>query len=149
MFRLVLIHQLVLSLLVGPMLCCCSTARLGKDVSPTSCTTASGEKSPRKHCCGGDQKSPDGGRKSPGGEKPGDPANCPCKDAPAKVVAVPEAPAGTADSLTLLTAGVAVLDLAATLDGPANARPSASRFDHRSSSPSTADLLFAHHNLRC
>ncbi len=148
MFRLVLIHQLVLSLLVGPMLCCCTTARLGHDASPPPRSTASGDQSPRKHCCGGDQKSPDGGRKAPGGEKPGDPANCPCKDAPAKVVVVPEAPAGTADSLTLLTAGVA-FDVAATLDGPANARPSASRFDHRSSSLSTADLLFAHHNLRC
>lgn len=131
------------------MLCCCTTARLGHESGLTSRTTAPGEKSPRKHCCGGEQKSPDDGRKTPGGENPGDPGHCPCKDSPAKVVAVPEAPSGTADSLTLLSAGVATLDVAVPLDGPANSRRSAARFDHRSSSPSTADILFAHHNLRC
>ena len=131
------------------MLCCCTTARLGHESGSTSRTTASGDQSPRKHCCGGDPKSPDSSRKAPGGEKPGDPANCPCKDAPAKVVAVPEGPSGTADSLTLLSAGVAALDVAVPLDCPANARRSAARFDHRSSSLSTADLLFTHHNLRC
>ena len=149
MFRLVVIHQLVLSLLVGPMLCCCTAARLGHDASPPSRNTAAGDKSHRKHCCEGKQQSPDSGRKAPGGEKPGDPANCPCKDSPAKAVAVPEAPSGSADSLILLSAGVATLEVAATLGGPANALRSAPRFDFRSSSLSTADLLFAHHNLRC
>lgn len=147
MFRLVLIHQLVLSLLVGPMLCCCTTARLGHGTSPTSRTTAPAGQYQRKQCCGDRQKSSDDDRHTPDGKKPGGPAKCPCKDSPAKVLAVPEVAAGSADSLGLLNSGTATLALPATLDGPA-ARPAA-RFDFRSSSLSTADLLFAHHNLRC
>lgn len=146
MFRLVLIHQLVLSLLVGPMLCCCGAARLGRDAG----TANAGEKAPRKTCCGAEQKSPDGGPKVPGGDKkPGGPANCPCKESPAKVAAVPEAPSGAADVSTLLSAGTSHFDVPFTLDGPLNARRPSPPFDCRSSSVSTADLLFAHHNLRC
>lgn len=149
MFRLVLIHQLVLSLLVGPMLCCCSGARLGHDSVPTPRTSTPAEKAPPKHCCGGGEKSPNGGRKAPAEKQPGDPANCPCKDGPAKTATVPEAPAPTSDSLTLLSAGVALFDAPLTLGGPAHATRPALSFDLRSSSVSTADLLFAHHNLRC
>lgn len=149
MFRLVLIHQLVLALLVGPMLCCCSAARLGHHSGSTSRTSTPVEKAPRKHCCGGEQKSPDGDRKAPGDQKPGGPANCPCKDAPAKVASVPEAPSASSDSLTFLSAGVSLFDLPLTLDGPAHGARPAPHFDLRSSSVSTADLLFAHHNLRC
>lgn len=149
MFRLVLIHHLVLALLAGPMLCCCSAARLGHDSGPTSRTSTPVEKAPRKHCCGGEPKSPDGGRKPPGDKTPGGPANCPCKDAPAKVAVVPEAPSGAADVLTLLSSGVALFEAPLTLDGPARGVRPALHFELRSSSVSTADLLFAHHNLRC
>lgn len=147
MFRLVLIHHLVLSLLVGPMLCCCSAARLGHESGSASQKTL-GEKAPRKHCCGGEQKSPGGDREAPGEKKPTGPANCPCKDAPAKA-AVPEVPSAASDSLTLLSAGLALFDAPLTLDGPAHGVRPALHFELRSSSVSTADLLFAHHNLRC
>ena len=148
MFRLVVIHQLVLSLLVGPMLCCCTTARLATDPAGSQ-TTYGGEKSQRKHCCGERQKSANGGQQTPADEKPGDPAKCPCKDAAPTVAAVPEVAAGSADLLTLLSAAVATFDLPAALAGPVSAPRPAARFDRRSSSVSTADLLFAHHNLRC
>lgn len=148
MFRLVVIHQLVLSLLVGPMLCCCTTSRLANDPSGSQ-TAGAGEKPQRKHCCGERQKSTDGGRQTPGGEKSGDPAKCPCKDAAATVVAVPESAAGSADLLSLLSAAITTFDYSLTLAGPSNAPHPPARFDFRSSSVSTADLLFAHHNLRC
>ncbi len=147
MFRLVVIHQLVLSLVVGPMLCCCTTARLVNDPH-VSRTAGTDEKPQRKHCCGERQKSPDGSRQAPGGEKSGDPAKCPCKDAAPTVATVPEVVAGSADSLTLLSV-FATFDLSLTLVGPAGVPRPAARFDFRSSSVSTADLLFAHHNLRC
>jgi hypothetical protein len=148
MFRLVVIHQLVLSLLVGPMLCCCTTARLVGD--PAIARTAGvGQKPQRKHCCGERQKSPDDGRQAPGGEKHNDPSKCPCKDAAPTVAAVPEAAGGSADLLTLLSAAVASFDLPTTTTGPTGVPRPAARFDLRSSSVSTTDLLFAHHNLRC
>lgn len=146
MLRLVVIHQLVLSLVVGPMLCCCAGARLVRDNKPDAQVSA--ERPLSSPCCGHGQKSPDGGGHKPGGQ-PGDPAKCPCKDAPAKTTAIPETTAGSADSLSLLSSGTAALDLPVLLDlQPGPARPAA-RFDHRSASLSAADLLYAHHNLRC
>ena len=94
MFRLVVIHQLVLSLVVGPMLCCCTTARLVND-SPVSRTAGADDKPQRKHCCGERQKSPGGNPHTPGGEKPGDPSKCPCKHVEPTVATVPELAAGS------------------------------------------------------
>ncbi len=145
MFRLVLIHQLVLAVLVGPMLCCCTAARLGHDASAGQRSDA---QSGRKTCCGGRDSSASGSH-SPGEQRPSEPAKCPCKDGPAKVAAVPEAPASTADAMTLLTAGIVTLELPMGLDATLRVARSAPRFVNRSSSLSTADLLFAHHNLRC
>lgn len=146
MFRLVLIHHLVLSLLVGPMLCCCTTARVAGETGAQSGIGSTGAKPGQKHCCG-EQKSKEPSRSAPG-EKPSDPGQCPCKDAPAKAVTIPEAPLASAHTFALLTAGFATFDLPVTLD-LLSAERSAPRFDHCSSSLSTADLLFAHHNLRC
>ena len=145
MFRLVLIHQLVLAVLVGPMLCCCTAARLGHDASAGQWSDAP---SGRKPCCGGRDSSAPGSH-APGEQRPSEPPKCPCKDGPAKVVAVPEAPVSSADAVTLLTAGLVTLELPVGLDATLGAARSAPRFDNRSSSLSTADLLFAHHNLRC
>lgn len=146
MVRLVLIHQLVLSLLAGPMLCCCSAARLGHDLGTTSRAGEPG----RKSCCGQHQKPAGGDRQGPGHEKPGDPGPCPCKDGPAQTLAVPEVAAGPADSQASHPTGVAAFDLPASSDAlsAAAVRPPA-RPDVLSSAVTTADLLFAHHNLRC
>jgi hypothetical protein len=144
MFRLVVIHQLVLSLIVGPMLCCCATARLGRDAKPDARATASTDHSHSRTCCGHGQKPSDGGR-----PKPTDPAKCPCKDSPAKTTTVPEATVSATDTLSFVSAGTPALDLPVLLDQrPGLSRPAA-RFNHRSACPSADDLLFAHHNLRC
>jgi hypothetical protein len=147
MFRLVLIHQLVLSLLVGPMLCCCAATRLGHETHTSSRTASHRAKPERKHCCG-ERKSDDSGHRAPGG-KPSDPAKCPCKDAPVKAVALPEAPQAPADTVAQPGSTVATLDLPIDSVGPLGAHPSARPLGCRSSSLSAADILFAHHNLRC
>lgn len=51
--------------------------------------------------------------------------------------------------MTLLTAGIVSFELPMGLDATLGVTRSAPRFDNRSSSLSTAELLFAHHNLRC
>lgn len=80
MLRLVVIHQLVLSLLVGPMLCCCTTARLG-DGHPFKLLSQYSTKStaPAQHCCGGDHPKSDS-KESSGGQR--SPTECPCKAYP-------------------------------------------------------------------
>lgn len=148
MLRLVVVHQLVLSLIVGPMLCCCAAARLGGDAKPDARATASADRSQDSSCCGHGQKSSDGGRHKPNG-LPGDPSKCPCKDAPTNATSVPEATIGTADLLSLLPAGPAPLDLPLPLDRQLGLTRPAARSDHRSACLSADELLFAHHNLRC
>lgn len=148
MFRLAVIHQLVLSLIVGPMPCCCSAARLGCDPKPNSRVTAPAAHTQSRTCCGHGQEGPsDGGRPKPS-DRPGDPAKCPCKDALAKATAAPEARASSADTSGLLPVGTTAPDLPVTLDLPPGLARPAAHFDHRSASPSAAELLYAHHNLR-
>lgn len=147
MFRLVLTYQLVLSLLVGPMLCCCTAARLGHESASAVRSQPVSEKSGRKSCCG-EQKSQGSGEKAPG-EKPSDPSKCPCKDGSAKAVSVPETASTQADSLSLLGEALAALDLPACLDAVVTPLRVSQPVDGGSSFLSVADILFAHHNLRC
>jgi hypothetical protein len=149
MFRLVVIHQLVLSLIVGPVLCCCTTAQPGHNANHSSKLISSSEKSQRKHCCGEHSKSPIGGKQTPGDGAPSDPSKCPCKAMLVNVVAVTEIPVGTANLSDLLSTASVSFAVPTILGEIAAAPPSAIRFTDRSSSVSMADLLYAHHRLRC
>lgn len=147
MLRIVVVHQLVLSLLVGPMLCCCTTARLGHD---GTARTASPAGQPKTHSCCGHTPTPnDSGSPEQGGNQPASPAKCPCKEAPAPVATAPPPTPASADSLSILAAGTVQLDLPAALFDCSECVQTAPRFDHRTSSLSTSELLYAHHNLRC
>ena len=145
MFRLVLIHQLVLSLIVGPALCCCTTAPSGHGAGHPSKSGSPREKSQRKQCCGELPKSPDRGQHNPADG----PSKCPCKDHLAKVSAVSEIPVGTGNGSDLLSTPSLIFGAQPFVGQIAAALVSATRFNDRSSSVSTADLLYAHHNLRC
>lgn len=140
MLRLVVIHQLVISLVVGPMLCCCAGSRLVCEAKPDARTSAvSPVSSP---CCRHTLKSQDSSEHKPVGQ-PNDPAKCPCKHSPAKTIA------GPADSLNLLPSGTAAFDLPALLDFQPSIAGPATRLDRRVIALSASDLLYAHHNLRC
>lgn len=147
MFRLVLTYQLVLGLLVGPMLCCCTAARLGHETGTVARSQPASEKSGRKSCCG-EERSQGSDQKAPG-EKPSDPSKCPCKDSSAKVITVPEGASAQADSISLVGEALAALDLPACLDAVITPVREGRALDRGSSFLSVADLLFAHHNLRC
>lgn len=144
MFRLVLIYQLVLSLLVGPVLCCCAATRLGHEPSSP---TPSSSKSERKHCCG-ESPSKDTGRSTPD-EKPNGPEKCPCKDAPGSAVTVPETPVTMTDALTVFAGGLLAFDAPLPVDGSFASSRRAIQLGYRSSALTSDDLLYAHHNLRC
>lgn len=145
MFRLVLTYLLVLSLVAGPMLCCCAVARFGHESH--AATTSAVTKPARKHCCGESPPAQGGGHKAPG-KKPTEPGKCPCKDGGSKVVSAPEASPFTTEALSLLSSALAVGESVSLVSVVVPDRP-APRFDHRSSSLSASDLLYAHHNLRC
>lgn len=148
--RLVVIHQLVLSLLVGPMLCCCTTARLGHDASTSPRGSTPPVSKQRKHCCGQDQKPSDGSQDAPEGKKPAHPAKCPCKDNPAHALADLEGSGGPLVALGSFTAVNVSLDASLSItDGLIVGPRLVSRFDHQFSGSSADQLLYAHHNLRC
>jgi hypothetical protein len=147
MLRVVVIHQLVLSLIVGPMLCCCTTSRLGHD--ETVRTTMPVERPNNHSCCGHTPTPKDSGSPKHGENQPAGPAKCPCKGAPAPAATAPPSTLASADSLSILAAEAAQLDLPAPLFDCSGRVLTAPRFDHRTSSLSTSELLYAHHNLRC
>lgn len=130
MLRHAVVYQLVLLLLAGPLLCCCATARAGTH-------TPAG--SPAKSCCGHAPKP------TPTERTPAAPAKCPCKDAAAKAVVTPETGSGSFDLSNLPPAVPAAFDRPVSF---VSLRPDADSVC-RAHSLSTADLLFAHHNLRC
>jgi hypothetical protein len=173
MFRRVLTYQLILALAAGPLLCCCTTGRLLASGTPSthpagslpnSQPPASAPQAPQitRSCCS-HKHSPANSAKSsvdhsqtnnprPLPHKPAQPGDqCPCKGSPDTTKTAPtkaESPDVsqvlrilTLD-LPLLTTGQLTQQCQSGLEGDRLRGRNASR-------TSTADLLFAHHNLRC
>lgn len=162
MFRRLLTYQLIFAVAVGPLLCCCTTGRLLASCSqpvgsapstvtpdPTVRTTST--------CCAHKHEPakpiPDRGHSDPQPvpSKPGE--KCPCKDGLATSNMV-QTESVSPEVTTFLRA--LSFDLAAPfalLDFAARLAPLAQEFPvdpgSNASTLSTADLLYAHHNLRC
>jgi len=151
MFRAVLTYLLALMLLVGPMLCCCTAAQLGhgRDTHSAAIAPTGSAKSIRKSCCG-KQEPPESGPAAPG-QLPHHPAKCPCKEGPAKLNAVPTVPTTSVDTyaFTFFLSDLVQFDFPVTIDAAASAVQIVRSDAHRGSGLSTADLLYAHHKLRC
>ena len=146
MLRLVMIYQLVLSLIVGPMLCCCASARLAHGLPAHDRLTAVGERGQLRSCCQ-PRKSLDG--QAPSDTRPSEPTKCPFRGAPAHYCTAPEIAAGSSATSSLLDDANVKVGLPLPVMRTLNAGCTAPHFTSRSSSLSTLDLLYAHHNLRC
>lgn len=146
MLRLVVLHQLIISLLVGPLLCCCTITRLGHSGHDATKANSPGVKNQRKSCCGQQSSASRESEAPTTGDLPS-PAQCPCKDHTQVAITVPE----TASATSLSCLDVATLEFAslAVADSPRHSLPVSVDFGCRSSSLSKSDLLFAHHKLRC
>lgn len=139
MLRLAVVLELVLSLALGPVLCCCTATRLSQGPTADARPTTSNTGSPRKSCCAPPAKPADGDRRAPTG-----PVECPCKNASADATA-PEVPAGPA----ALHFDAPTRAFALPSERAPSARRAAPPFALRSSSMPASDLLDAHHKLRC
>ena len=146
MLRLVVLNQLIISLLVGPLLCCCTITRLGHSGHDATKANNAGVKNQRKSCCGQQSSAPAESEAPTNGDTPS-PAQCPCKDHTQAAITVPE----TASATFLSCLDVATLEFAslAVADSSGKSSPVSVNFGCRSSSLSKSDLLFSHHNLRC
>ena len=79
MLRLVVLHQLIISLLAGPLLCCCTITRLGHSGHGATKSKSAGVKNQRKSCCGQQSSAPGESEAPKNGDLPS-PSQCPCKD---------------------------------------------------------------------
>lgn len=159
MFRLALTYQLILAVAVGPLLCCCSAGRLVAATAPQPVIPtepAPTHRAPAPCCAHKHQPAPvdaprDDGGKSPAAPKPAD--KCPCKDGSSKDRTDQTETFSTDVAALLRTLSLDLVASALLLEHPcdvadAGADPGGTRGS--SAAPlSTADLLFAHHNLRC
>lgn len=151
MFRVVVIHQLILSLLMGPMLCCCAVARLGHERVSTKSGDARPSSNPRA-CCG-DAKQPHSDDPTNSHKhSPGNIPECPCKADQTNVVDIvaPDAPSTGVGSVNVVSDYnlpiFSLVDLHRLPFGGTG--PAIDRRDQISFT-STSVLLYAHHKLRC
>lgn len=154
MFRRVLTYPLILALAAGPLLCCCTTGRLLASTTPHPAGLAAPTARIASPCCAHkhqpatpnpDQRHDD---QKPAPSKPGE--KCPCKDSSDEPRAVQPA-ATTTDVVTLWRAVDLVVPFVIVDCTVCPTQFSQQAVWRASNAPSlsTADLLFAHHNLRC
>lgn len=164
MLRRALIYQLILAVAVGPLLCCCSAGKLLANSPPLSGTPASshshGPTERVSHSCCSHKHQPANPGQNPAPSKksdpskPGHPADkCPCKDGGGEPQATQADSALTGVSTFLRTL---TLDPVAPFISPTIGETVASCVGGRDGrrcpphhSLTTAELLYAHHNLRC
>ena len=160
MFRWALTYQLILAVAVGPLLCCCTAGRLAaspaRQTSPATPQSAAPKARIASSCCA-HKHQPTTSNQARGHDHkqtPLKPAEkCPCKGDSGKADKI-QTEVTSADAWTLLRAlsshSVVPFEL---VDG--TSRPivfeqvAASCRGPNASLPSTADLLFSHHKLRC
>ena len=151
MLRLVVVPQLVLSLLVGPMLCCCTVAQLVHGLESIN-PVGAGSTTKTRTCCRAVEplhaEDPSDSHAESSGGKP----RCPCEADQTKTVTIVGQGVSSTDAglvngfLDDLGAAFSLFDLSRLpLVGtaPAFERPDRTAFT------STSELLHAHHRLRC
>ena len=161
MLRRALTYQLILAVAVGPLLCCCSAGKVLAGSPPLSKSPVpAGSRAPADRvshsCCSHKQPSKsDAGQKS-APSKPAAPADkCPCKDGSdqPQTTQAESTQTGIATFLRTLTLDLDTVSpfgtptaLDAVVSGPGG---SACWPGAVGPHLTTAELLYAHHNLRC
>ncbi|MBP3960551.1 hypothetical protein J8F10_35450 [Gemmata sp. G18] len=154
MLRRALMYCLIFAVAVGPLLCCCSAGKASAFSQSTAWPDRVSVESPSS-CCAHKQipTTPDHTKKS-APQKPTTPSEkCPCKDgsSQSQTVQTESASGDVTTFLRLLALDADPLFDALTAGEVAALLPETSRercgTDH--SRLTTADLLYAHHNLRC
>ena len=160
MFRRALTYQLILAVAVGPLLCCCTGGRLlasPRSAVPATVSHPSPTQRVTSPCCAHKHKpaQPDAdqgqGDPKPTPSKPGE--KCPCKDGTSKAKTASTGTLSPDVSTTLRALTLDLLTPFLTVDStvcPALPGVDLAGPPGWTTSPlSTADLLYAHHNLRC
>lgn len=145
MLRLLLTYQLIVAVAAGPLLCCCTAGRLLARATAPVPVSASNTHS----CCSHKHHSP---TPNPSGRTPAPakaPGKCPCKDGTETPQAVPAEFTAVDVSTFLQTVPLDALSPLVIASGSSCPSQCDSAWGWNSALPSTDDLLFAHHNLRC
>lgn len=154
MLRRALMYCLVFAVAVGPLLCCCSAGKASAFSQPVASPDRVSVESPSSCCAHKQVPSHSDHTKKSVPQKPSAPAEkCPCKDGSSQSQTVQtESSSGDVTTfLRLLALDADPLFDALTASDIATLLPNISGerrgTDH--SRLTTADLLYAHHNLRC
>ena len=158
MFRLFLTYQLIVAVAAGPLLCCCTTGRLLGSATAQPAGSVSSVQAPvsasnTHSCCSHKHHSPTPNPSDHAPDPSKAPGKCPCKDGTETPQAVPAEFTAVDVSTFLQTVPLDALSPLVIAGGSS----CLSQCGHGSSPargwnsalPSTDDLLFAHHNLRC
>jgi hypothetical protein len=161
MFRRVITYQLILAVAIGPLVCCCTTTQLlaATAQQPSSRTSHSHSSKARvtSPCCAHKHersKSKHDRGHSDHKQAPSKPAEkCPCKDGSGKTEQIQAEVTGT-DASSVLRTLTSDLVLTFAVGGGTSCPAqlglgSATSRGPNASLPSTDDLLYSHHNLRC
>lgn len=144
MLRLVVIHQLVLSLFIGSMPCCCASTTVQHNAKVKINSHRLTTRAPVKSCCDHASEPSDGQKPNPSA-----PHQCPCKESPTQATIFLQTSLGSIDSLGEATSGHAAFNPPSIFDCSICSHGLATCLPLRSVGLSTYELLFAHHNLRC
>lgn len=162
MFRRAMTYHLILAVAVGPLLCCCTTGQLFASPThqpasaPTSQSAAPKARVTSPCCAHRHERVKSKGKHGHSDHKPAPSKpteNCPCKDGSGKSEKI-QTEVTSADASIVLRALTSDLVFPFAVVGGTTcstqfAPETATSRGPNASLPSTADLLFAHHNLRC
>lgn len=160
MVRRALTYHLILAVAVGPLLCCCTAGRLlaSTPAGPSPAQLASSPAPRITHTCCAHKHKPaksdaDEGHRDPKPAPPKPGEKCPCKGGTSKAKTAQTETLSAAVSTVLRALTLDLLSPFLTVDTTACPNLAVVQLDGSpggGSVPlSTADLLYAHHNLRC
>lgn len=159
MLRRVLTYQLILAVAVGQFFCCCATANVTVRTSAKTKTlsheSTRGQSEIVSHSCCSHKHAKLSSEQKPASEKPDSDQKpvekCPCKDGAGKTpITQPETTQSATSALlqTLTLEAIAPFDLPAT-ETDACGCDESSLSHYFCAHLTAAELLYAHHNLRC
>lgn len=149
MFRLGLVTYLVIAMLAGPALCCCTTARLLASLGPSATKTAQDCSNHTSGCCR--HSDPAQKDKAPAEKDHSDGPQCPCKQDGSQPALSPVELDGASALLRTVVSDWFALPLVGDTSGLTLGvlRPAAAGDRWLVPFLSTQDILFGHHMLRC
>lgn len=150
MFRGLLAYPLVFAMAVGPLLCCCTAGRVVASLTPASPPRSISLTAPAAtshSCCS--HKHRQGHKPTQPKPAPAKQGQCPCKDGAQKAQTAPSNAHDQSEHIRSVGPDFLLLSTCPEFPAPSGDRFNGARYGPSRPFPSTSDILFLHHKLRC